>query len=168
MNVWLFWQKNYLYVLSFLCLHWLSIQFLNNDKIWDPVSYNVFHIKKKHMGVMFCLYGPYPIFEHKGMTLYSKISTKDEWKKYFFVYKGITQFWVLKRWKNNFYSNRRACPYIRKLGPEAMKKIIFTRTEGHALIFELWAPLPIFRLQGCVLIFKLLRYNLICIVEVSC
>ena len=111
-------KKIDLYVLSFLCLHWLSIQFLNNDKIWDPVSYNVFLIKKKHMGVMFCLYGPYPIFEHKGMTLYSEIGTKDEWKKYFFVYKGITQFWVLKRWKNNFYSNRRAMgmPFYSKIG----------------------------------------------------
>ena len=55
---------------------------------------------------------------------------------------------MLERWKNNFYSNRRACPYIRKLGTKAMKKIIFTRTEGHALIFELWAPLPNFRLYS--------------------
>ena len=146
--------------MSFLCLHWLSIQFLNNDKIWDPVSYNVFLIKKKHMGVMFCLYGPYPIFEHKGMTLYSKIGTKDEWKKYFFVYKGITQFWVLKRWKNNFYSNRRAIgmPFYSKIGFISNGNLFFTLTEGHALIIELWAPLPNFRLYGHALIFGLIRY----------
>ena len=66
-----------------------------------------------------------------------------------------TQFFLCKKLgSGNEYSvsyrinpNIRACPYKRKLGRfGAFQKIIFTRTEGHALIFELWAPLPNFRL----------------------
>ena len=36
--------------------------------------------------------------------------------------------------------------------------MIFTLTEGHALIIELWAPLPNFRLLGHALIFGLIWF----------
>ena len=85
-------------------------------------------------------------------------------EKYFFIYKGSIQFlniracpyalmmenWVLKRWKiiftpTDLLLEQKGMPLYSENGCISNEKKI-TRTEGHTLIFELWATLPIFRI----------------------